>query len=392
VTRDEARALLARLLHGIAPEADVLDVDDSALFQDELDLDSVDFLNLVSALHDAIGIDVPEHDYPDLSSVGGFIDYVTRPPGVRGAIAGHRLQFADGQTVEVRPVTRSDIDGLARLYEELDPDSRYRRFFSAWRPSRSFLERLTTIVERGGAGVVAIAYGDDGAEELVGEASYALLPNGDGELGITVADAWRGWLGHYLFDALLDAARAAGVPNLEAEVLVVNGPMLALARTRGCVTMAHPDWGVVRVLVGTSAAPPSWPGRHERTRLLVEGAGGRWHGEEEARMAGLDVLTCPGPLERPRCPMLAGQPCPLAAAADAIVLSRPSEDPAWRTVVDGHGRFHPGVPVCVELAANASASDETAHVPAGTDARGTVAFVQRLVQTSSGARRADDDD
>jgi acyl carrier protein len=68
--------LFATLLHGIAPDIDVGDVDADALMQQELDLDSMDFLNLVEALHEATGIDVPERDYPQLSTMNGFIAYV----------------------------------------------------------------------------------------------------------------------------------------------------------------------------------------------------------------------------------------------------------------------------------------------------------------------------
>lgn len=73
---DEARALLARLLREIAPEADLSLVDPREPLQAELDLDSMDFLNLVTALHDEAGIDVPERDYPRLSSLDGFVAYV----------------------------------------------------------------------------------------------------------------------------------------------------------------------------------------------------------------------------------------------------------------------------------------------------------------------------
>jgi acyl carrier protein len=73
---DDPRALLAGLLRRIAPEVDLDDVDPDADLQDEVDLDSMDFLNLVTALHEATGIDVPEHDYPALSTVNGFVAYV----------------------------------------------------------------------------------------------------------------------------------------------------------------------------------------------------------------------------------------------------------------------------------------------------------------------------
>lgn len=73
---DDARALLGRLLHRIAPEVDLDEVDPDASLQESLDLDSMDFLNLVTALHDETGIDVPERDYPSLSTIAGFVAYV----------------------------------------------------------------------------------------------------------------------------------------------------------------------------------------------------------------------------------------------------------------------------------------------------------------------------
>lgn len=77
---EAARALLARLLREVAPEVDLADVDDDALIQEELDLDSMDFLRLVATLHEEAGIDVPERDYPLLSSVGGFVAYLEAAP------------------------------------------------------------------------------------------------------------------------------------------------------------------------------------------------------------------------------------------------------------------------------------------------------------------------
>jgi acyl carrier protein len=73
---DDAPQLLARLLRTIAPEVDLADADPHASLRDELDLDSMDFLNLVTALHNETGIDVPERDYPQLSTIDGFVAYV----------------------------------------------------------------------------------------------------------------------------------------------------------------------------------------------------------------------------------------------------------------------------------------------------------------------------
>jgi len=75
---DDPRTLLAELLHRIAPEVDLDEVDPDAPLQESMDLDSMDFLNLVTALHEATGIDVPERDYPALGTVTGFVAYVSR--------------------------------------------------------------------------------------------------------------------------------------------------------------------------------------------------------------------------------------------------------------------------------------------------------------------------
>lgn len=76
MTNDDGRALLVRLLHHIAPEADLTEVDPDVPMQDALDLDSMDYLNLLTALSEETGIDVPEQDYPKLSTANGFAAYV----------------------------------------------------------------------------------------------------------------------------------------------------------------------------------------------------------------------------------------------------------------------------------------------------------------------------
>ena len=88
MNRDQAVDLLARLLHHIAPEVDPSDLVPGAVLQDEFDLDSMDFLNLVTALHDATGLDVPERDYPQLASVDGFVTYVVDATAPDGAPPG----------------------------------------------------------------------------------------------------------------------------------------------------------------------------------------------------------------------------------------------------------------------------------------------------------------
>jgi hypothetical protein len=278
-----------------------------------------------------------------------------------------RVALPGGGILVIRPVAAGDVDGLSALYAGLDHDSLYRRFFSIYRPDRMFFERMVAVAERGGVGLVAAVTGEaDSPDRIVGEAGCELLPNGDGELAIVVDRGWRGWLGPYLLDALVAAAASQGVPNLEADILMTNGPMLALLHSRGYAAMPNDDWTVMRAMIGTATRMPSWPDVRHGLRVLVEGAGGHWHATEGAQAAGLEVLGCPGPAaRRSRCPVLAGEPCPLAAGADVIVISHPLDTSGWRALRAAHAHLHPGVPVCVESPGEAgdAAPEETIIAP-----------------------------
>ena len=255
---------------------------------------------------------------------------------------GVQVPLPGDRRLTVRPVGPGDADGLELLYAGLSADDVHLRFFAAYHPPRAFFDHLANASREGGYGLVAVL--DGSPATIVGEADYFLLDNGNGELAVTVAADWRGWLGPYLLDVLLEAAAARGVPNLEAEILVENRRMLALIRRRVYATVDGTDAGVVRVALGTAARSPTWPVADPRPRILVEAPGGRWRHERAVRAAGFQVMTCPGP--RPRagapCPALTGQPCPLARAADVIVCALPvGEEPGGR-VRAAHAVVHPG--------------------------------------------------
>jgi acyl carrier protein len=76
MTADEIRAAILQVLDGIAPEADYETLKPDADLRDSLDLDSMDFLNFAIGLHEALGIDIPEADYPKLATLDHAIAYV----------------------------------------------------------------------------------------------------------------------------------------------------------------------------------------------------------------------------------------------------------------------------------------------------------------------------
>jgi acyl carrier protein len=73
-----ARDTILGLLADIAPEADLTGLADDADLRDAVDLDSLDFLNLIERLAERTGVDVPENDYPDVRTLAGLSNYVAR--------------------------------------------------------------------------------------------------------------------------------------------------------------------------------------------------------------------------------------------------------------------------------------------------------------------------
>ena len=77
MTRDELRDVVVRELGRIAPELDPKTLRSDAPLRDQVDVDSMDFLNFIIALHHRVGVDIPEADYSKLSSVSAIVAYVS---------------------------------------------------------------------------------------------------------------------------------------------------------------------------------------------------------------------------------------------------------------------------------------------------------------------------
>jgi acyl carrier protein len=68
---DEIRALYLRELHKIAPEVDLNEIDPAIDLREQIDLDSMDILNLAVEIHEATGIDISEADYHQMTTIHG---------------------------------------------------------------------------------------------------------------------------------------------------------------------------------------------------------------------------------------------------------------------------------------------------------------------------------
>jgi acyl carrier protein len=74
----KARSMIVDILGGIAPEGYFATLSGDEDLREALDLDSMDFLNFVVALHERTGIDIPEADYLKLRTLDGAIAYLSR--------------------------------------------------------------------------------------------------------------------------------------------------------------------------------------------------------------------------------------------------------------------------------------------------------------------------
>jgi acyl carrier protein len=77
MTPDDIRAAVHRALGGVAPEADLEQLQPDVSFREQLDIDSMDFLNFVIALHKELHIEIPEKDYPKLATLQGCVAYLS---------------------------------------------------------------------------------------------------------------------------------------------------------------------------------------------------------------------------------------------------------------------------------------------------------------------------
>lgn len=77
MTKDQVREAVLNIIADIAPDdEDIGSLKDEIDFSDQIDLDSMDFLDIVMELRKQFGIEVPEEDYSKLASLKSCVDYL----------------------------------------------------------------------------------------------------------------------------------------------------------------------------------------------------------------------------------------------------------------------------------------------------------------------------
>lgn len=77
MTQDQCKTAVLAIIADIAPDEDLSDVRPDARLRDQIELDSMDFLDIVMELRKRHGIEVPEADYGRLASLDSCAEYLT---------------------------------------------------------------------------------------------------------------------------------------------------------------------------------------------------------------------------------------------------------------------------------------------------------------------------
>ena len=76
MTESEIRQVVQQALSNVAPEVDVNAIDPAKDIRDQIDIDSVDFLNFVIGLHKQLGVEIPDSDVSKLVTLDGCVGYL----------------------------------------------------------------------------------------------------------------------------------------------------------------------------------------------------------------------------------------------------------------------------------------------------------------------------
>ncbi|GIK16313.1 MAG: acyl carrier protein [Phycisphaerae bacterium] len=76
MTKDEVRQIVLNIIGVVAPDEDLSDLKGDVRLRDQLEMDSMDFLDIVMELRKRHKIEVPKEDYPNLATLDGCVEYL----------------------------------------------------------------------------------------------------------------------------------------------------------------------------------------------------------------------------------------------------------------------------------------------------------------------------
>lgn len=76
MTQDEIKDVVLQIIADIAPDEDLSSIEPDKSLREQIELDSMDFLDIVMELRKQYGVEVPEADYPQLATLDGCVSYL----------------------------------------------------------------------------------------------------------------------------------------------------------------------------------------------------------------------------------------------------------------------------------------------------------------------------
>lgn len=77
MTNEQVRQAVLDIIADIAPDEDISNLNDAKPLRDQIELDSMDFLDIVLELRKRYSVEVPEADYPQLNTLASCVTYLS---------------------------------------------------------------------------------------------------------------------------------------------------------------------------------------------------------------------------------------------------------------------------------------------------------------------------
>jgi acetyltransferase len=244
------RKAVLEVIASIAPGTERQAIRPDRPLRRQVELDSMDWLNVLAGLGERFSVTIPERDaagLDTLDAIAGWLASRTATPRESAADAPEPLKatrhMVDGVAVTVRPVAVSDLPLEADFVRHLSLESRYERFMVTVSELPEKKLHYLTDVDQVSHVALAATRERDGAESIIGVVRYIVDPGGAScEFAIAIDDSWHGsGLAGILMQSLIEVARRRGLRTMQGYVLAANAPMLRFARQLGFEATHDPD-------------------------------------------------------------------------------------------------------------------------------------------------------
>jgi acetyl coenzyme A synthetase (ADP forming)-like protein len=177
-----------------------------------------------------------------------------------------RLVLRDGSTATVRATVPGDREAMQRFFNELSPESHYRRFLTKGEPSDALIDRFCNSSDLSQA-LTLVACRED---RFVAVASYIALTGRSAEVAFAVDDRFQGrGISTLLLERLAAFATANGFERFHATTQSDNVPMLDVFRESGFEVRSKSDRGCIDLQWSLTPSPAGVASAERRRRLAT---------------------------------------------------------------------------------------------------------------------------